>query len=175
MFIMKSKYVPLGNEIQKYLDRLSWSQRKLARESDIGSSTISKIMRGEHRGTPDTITAIAKVLGLDPLFLMKTAGIPIPLEISNPAIDYIAQQLEKLPEPARGLAIKTVRGQVDAFHSLTNQRKPPAQEPVNPKIQKLIERFETMEDKIKDQQSLDRAINLLDSQLEILELAAKKS
>jgi transcriptional regulator with XRE-family HTH domain len=174
------RYGPLGIEIQKHLKSLSWSQRELARKSGITAGTISKIMRGEHRATPDTITAIAKVLGLDPLFLMNVAGIPIPLGISDPAIDYIVQQLSKLPKLKRVVATQALRSQVDAFHFLmgeyegVRQEEPQQELPRNPKISKLMERIEAMEETIKDDKSLERAINLLDSQLEILELAAKK-
>ena len=115
---MATKYGPLGNEIEKHLKRLGWSQRRLARESGIGSSTISKLMRDEHRGTPETIDAIAKALGVDSLHLMNLAGMPVPTENGDPRIDYIAQQLGQLPMPIRELAIDAVRGQIKAFYSL---------------------------------------------------------
>lgn len=175
---MSVKYGPLGIEIKKQLGQLGWSQNRLADESGITQSAISKIMREKNRPTPDTISAIAKVLGLDPLYLMNLAGIPVPSEETDPSIEYIAQQLARLPQEVREIATDTVRKQIHAFHILVNGNRVVRQEepsPLPPRVKKLTGRIEAMAERYEDEEALEKALSLLDSQVEVLEVAASRS
>lgn len=175
---MKSNDGLLGNEINSHLSRLKWSQRRLARESGITSGTISKIMRDEHRASPDTIDAIARALGIDSLYLMNLAGIPVPHENVDPSIEYIAQQLASLPKEVREIATDSVRKQIHAFHILVKGNRVVRQEepsPLPPRVKKLTGRIEAMAKGYEDEDALEKALNLLGSQVEVLEVAAKRS
>lgn len=108
----------LGNEIIKVLD--GRSQYWLARESGVGQSTISRLVRGKGKPTPETLEALARALGIDPSVFMELAGIPQRL-ISNdvdPSVAYIARRMSDLPEIYRELAIDAVGAQLDVIYTL---------------------------------------------------------
>ena len=122
--IKSRKYGLLGQEIEKHLKRKRWSQRALAREAGIASSTISNIMRDEHRPTPETIDAIANVLGLDPVHLMRLAGMPVPVSKKrNPSIEYIAQRLDDLPTDMQKKVVEILGAQLEAFIEMWEREK----------------------------------------------------
>jgi transcriptional regulator with XRE-family HTH domain len=108
---------PLGDEIQKHLDKRGWSQRTLAMYADIGSGTVTRVMHGTHATTPKTLQAIADALEINVEPLMRLAGInlPVPAKERHQTAEYIAQQLHELPPYYRELAIEAVAGMVDAF------------------------------------------------------------
>lgn len=112
-----SKYGALGQEIYKHLKRLGWTQKELAHRAKMSQGNISKLMRGEHRATPDTLNDIGKVLGVDPTHLMRLAGIPLPKEKikRNPEIEQLAQRLDELQPDFQPLALSAIRNQLDAM------------------------------------------------------------
>jgi transcriptional regulator with XRE-family HTH domain len=112
-----SKYTPLGEEINKYLKKLNWSQQELASHSQVARSAISRLMRGKTKPTLETINAIADALSIDASPLIELAGIPLPPqnETLDPAALYIAQQLTKLPPLPRAQAINGIQSMVDSI------------------------------------------------------------
>lgn len=125
MSIMR-KYGLLGTEIQKHMKRVGWKQKDLANQANIGQSTISRIMRDEHRATPDTLDAIGKALEVDPTHLMRLAGIPLPKEKAkrNPEIEQLAQKLDELQPSLQSLVLTAIKSQLDAILFVhKNQKK----------------------------------------------------
>lgn len=122
----KSNQTELGKEIKKRLADLHWSQRELARRTDISHSNISKIMRGIHRPTPETLTMIGKALSVDPFYLMDLAGIPLPEDRSkrDPAIEHVAQRLEQLSPQVKSSIIVSIEAQIDAIEAIEVVSKP---------------------------------------------------
>lgn len=109
---------PLGEEIQKHLDRTGWSQRGLASKAELAHSAISKIMRGKTNPTPSTINAIGQALNVDPMHLMRLAGIPVSKAKRNPSVEYVAQRLDNLPSNAQVVVISAINALIDAMISL---------------------------------------------------------
>lgn len=60
-----SKYTSLGEEINKYLKELDWTQTELSQRSHVARSAISRLMRGKAKPTLETVNAIADALGID--------------------------------------------------------------------------------------------------------------
>ncbi len=123
MLMKKSSYTKLGREINDYLEKMRWSQRELARRTNISSSNISKLMRGKHTPTPETLTIIGNALGIDPMHLMRLADI-LPSSDKNgrdPAIEYLAQRLERMPLLARSPTIEFISTQIDAIEAVYSE------------------------------------------------------
>lgn len=120
---MANELSSLAKEIQKHLERLSWSQRTLAHDAGVGHATISRLIRGTHNPSPETLDAIAKALGVDTLHLMRLAGLPLPPSKveRDPSVEYIAQRLDALPAEMRERAVDVVGGIVDAFWEMAEQ------------------------------------------------------
>lgn len=116
---MSNNLTPLGQEINKYLKSAGWTQQDLADHSGITRSAISKLMRGKTKPKPETIDALANALGLDPVLLMRLAGIPLPPkdEALHPAALYIAQQLTKLPSVPQEQTISAIQSMIDAIYT----------------------------------------------------------
>jgi transcriptional regulator with XRE-family HTH domain len=117
MLCMNASATELRSYIQQYLDRRGWTMRRLAEEAGISHSTVSRLMRGEIESSPETLAAIAKVMGVDAAFLMRLAGVPLPTPAKDrhPTAEYISQRLDDLPSYYRELAIEAVAGVVDSF------------------------------------------------------------
>lgn len=117
---------PLGKELQKHLKRLGWSQRTLASYANITHGTISKLIRGQTKPTPETLNAIGRALGVDPTHLMRLAGIPLPTSKTkrHPSVEYIAQRLDELPPDIQERAVEALGTQLDLICDmyLENQR-----------------------------------------------------
>lgn len=111
----------LGREIEKGLGNRS--QSWLARESGIGQSTISRLIRGKARPNPDTLEALASALGVDSLYFMKLAGLPVATNRLDPTIVYVAQRLNTLPSHLREGAVSVLLAQIDAFHEVWKREK----------------------------------------------------
>ncbi len=116
----KNNQTKLGKKIDERLKELRWSQRELARRTDISHSNISKIMRGIHRPTPETITIIGGALSLDSFYLMRLAGIPLPnnRKERDPAIEHIAQRLDMLSPDVKKPMIASIASQIDAIEAI---------------------------------------------------------
>ena len=125
MYSMGTKYSRLGLEIKEILSRYGWSQQTLADYAGIGSSGISKIIRGKTNPSAETIYAIAKALSVDPTHLMRLSGIPLPQnKVSrDPSVEYIAQRLDELPKNMRKRAIEVVGTQIDLFYEMWESQK----------------------------------------------------
>jgi transcriptional regulator with XRE-family HTH domain len=85
--------------INDELKERGWSLRELARRSDQSPTTVTDIL-GERRGaTFDFCAAVAKPLGLDPVFLFELAGL-IPPRARGEArlVARLAAVAEWLPE-----------------------------------------------------------------------------
>ena len=117
------KYGLLGQEIYKHLKRLRLSQRELAAKAMISQGNISKLMRDEHRPNADTLVAIAQVLNVDPLHLMRIAGLPLPKPTRNPSVEYVAQRLDELPDAVQGVVISGINAQLDVVAKVYQQAK----------------------------------------------------
>ncbi|MGB0385522.1 MAG: helix-turn-helix domain-containing protein [Ardenticatenaceae bacterium] len=111
----------LGQEINELLG--SRSQLWLAEQAGIRQASVSRIIHGKQRPTPSTLEAIAQVLGVDPLHLMRLAGVPLPPATNDrdPSVEYIAQRLDKFPEATRKKAIHAVSSVLDAIYDMTQQ------------------------------------------------------
>ncbi len=118
----KNNQTELGRKINERLKELRWSQRELSRRTDISHSNISKIMRGVHRPTPETLTALGEELGLNPFHLMRLAGIPLPEDKNkrDPTIEHIAQRLERLSPKIKPLIISSIDSQISAIEAVEN-------------------------------------------------------
>ena len=138
-----TRYGLLGQEIYRHMKRMKWKQRDLADKAEIAQSTISKIMRDEHRASPDTLDAIGRALGVDSTYLMRLAGIPLPKERTkrHPKVEYIAQQLDKLDPRVQESLITAIGAQIEAVNaaqqittSLANDppKRPGVQAPLEP-------------------------------------------
>ena len=117
----KSKYSPLGQELYKHLKRLRWTQRELARQAGISHGNVSKIIRGEHRPSPDTLNIIGQVINVDPVHLMRLAGIPLPSNKRPPKVEHVAERLTKLPDSVQSAAIDAINAQLDAMATFYDQ------------------------------------------------------
>jgi transcriptional regulator with XRE-family HTH domain len=107
----------VGREIDKHLKRLKWTIRRLSEASGVPHPTISRLMRGVHVPTPETLDAIGRALGVDPVHLMRLAGIPLPVPVRDrdATIEYIALRLSEIPESHRQYAVNTVAMAVDMW------------------------------------------------------------
>lgn len=169
---MDNYLTPLGKEIQQNLTRLNWSQRELASRSNVARSAISRLMRGKAKPTPETIDAIAKTLNLEPLHLMRLAGIPLPPKNENldSAALHIAQRITFLPLPLRKHAINATESLLNAIYLSDFYTQ--EELPIPPKIKELTGRIEAMAERYEDEEALEKALSLLGSQVEVLEMAA---
>ena len=120
-----TRYGPLGQEIHKHLKRLKWKQRDLANQAGVSQGNISKIMRGEHRASPDTLDAIGRALGVDSTHLMRLAGIPLPKERAkrHPKVEYIAQRLQDLPPNIQEDVYDALGAQLDVIYKMWESQK----------------------------------------------------
>lgn len=111
----------LGNLIAERLG--GRSQSWLSRQSGVDQSTISRLIRGKNIPTPETLEAIGRVLGLEPVYLMKLAGIPLPRygEQLDPSAAYIARRLTELPKDIRDDAIDALSTQLDVIYRLAKR------------------------------------------------------
>jgi transcriptional regulator with XRE-family HTH domain len=112
----------LGREINRLLgDR---TQQWLAEQTGVRQATISRILNGKQAPTFFTLDKIAKALEVDPLHLMRVAGLPLPPDSSDidPEIEYIAQRLAVLPPTLRQAALAAIRSQVEAWHQVAELR-----------------------------------------------------
>lgn len=71
------------------------------------------------------IQHIGRALGVDPFHLMGLAGIPLPEDRSkrDPAIEHIAQRLEKLSPQIKGPIITSIGAQIDAVETIDRIKK----------------------------------------------------
>ena len=69
----------MTNELTSYLiaalDTKSWSQRELARKAGLSTTAINQIVNETARPTADTIVKLAHALGVDPIRMLRLAGI----------------------------------------------------------------------------------------------------
>ena len=114
---MNDNMKALGKKIEQALE--GRSQSWLARQSGVGQSTVSRLIRGQIRTSPDpeTIKAIANALGQDSSHFMTLAGIPLPTPSSqlDPAALHIAERISSLPNQQRKEAVKAMGSVLDAI------------------------------------------------------------
>lgn len=137
----------LGNAIKEAL--AGRSQVWLSQQSGVDQSTISRILNAKVDPTPETLEALARPLGVDPAYLMRLAGFPVPEGKYDPEISYIAQELTALPPDLRERAVDAVSGVVDSFRAMAKQRQ--AHEPplTNDLAEELDRLNRSIEPKIK--------------------------
>lgn len=117
-----SDLTPLGQFIKRRLDELGWSQNRLGEESRIGSSSVSKLMRGLIAPTHENIEAIANALRIDQVRLKKEAGLSVvtPHVLRDPSVEYIAQQIDGLPPDIRTLFVEAIESQLKVIYRTTS-------------------------------------------------------
>jgi transcriptional regulator with XRE-family HTH domain len=123
---MEPELTDLGHEILRHLGPRS--QRWLAEQSGINQGTISRLMRGKHEPTPSTLDALGRALNVDPLHLMRLAGLPLPTAHLNrdARVEYTAQRLndliQDLPAELQDAMIDAVSGVVQGFSAFVSDR-----------------------------------------------------
>lgn len=120
MHMATNPHDKLRREIRKLLD--GRSQEWLARRSHVGQSTISRLMHGKHQPEPETLIAIAGALDVDPIYLMRLAGIPLPPPATerHETVEYIARRLDELPASVQEYAIAACATIADQFWLLAH-------------------------------------------------------
>lgn len=121
MYNMKGN--TLGEEIKRHLG--SRKQAWLAKESGVTSSTISRIIRGLHTPTNDTIEAIAIALDVDVTHFLRLAGVPIPKfqQKRDPGVEHLAKKLNSLPFDLRKSTVVAFEDQLNIILSLFKREK----------------------------------------------------
>lgn len=110
----------LGKLIQQHLDRLDWSRNELGRRAGLDSGTVSRLMRGVTLPTHESVEKVADALRLDHSYLKQVAGLPAapPPAERDERVEYIAQQLQALPEDMREDAIDALGGQLASYYRI---------------------------------------------------------
>jgi transcriptional regulator with XRE-family HTH domain len=118
----KADLTPLGLEIERYMRDRKWTLRELASQAKSTPATISRIMRGQSKPTPETINGVAQAFGVDATRLMRLAGIPIPAPARerDATAEYISQRLDSMPDWIKEEAIQGTAKLVDAYWSIAN-------------------------------------------------------
>jgi transcriptional regulator with XRE-family HTH domain len=142
-----------AKEIRRLMKLKHFTVRSLAEETTrlantdsriaaVSPATVGRLMRGQHKPEPATLDAVARALGIDPVRLMRLAGLPLPAPAleRHPTAEYISQQIDELPPYYREIAIEAVAGVVDSFRRVA--RGEPANgingEPILPPNKKNI-------------------------------------
>lgn len=116
----ESGLTPLGKEIRSHLERLQWSQNRLADEAGVARSTLSRLMRGYQATTAETVDALARTVGVDPLYFMRLAGLPLPADPRgrDPQVERLAQRIDALDPGLRRVALGAVDALLDGLEGL---------------------------------------------------------
>lgn len=144
----------LGREIDRLLN--GRSQRWLEEQSGITQATVSRLIHGKHRPSPETLEALARPLGVAPVYLFRLAGLSIPAGQYDPEAAYIAQRLTALPLELRKEAIDALSIQLDTIYKAAGiiGRKQPTQTPEVPitqvKYDTLIEELVQIAREMRD-------------------------
>jgi transcriptional regulator with XRE-family HTH domain len=125
--VQQTDLIALGHEIERLLgDR---SQAWLAEQVGVDQSTISRLIRGQHRASADKLARAARALGTDPAHLMRLAGVPLP----NPnrerdsRVEHAAQRLDELlPQlspPLREMTLEMLADLIDLVGAFAQEQK----------------------------------------------------
>jgi transcriptional regulator with XRE-family HTH domain len=97
----------LPQYLQQQLDERDWSLRTLAKHAQVAPSTISLTLRGHTVPGPDTLRRVAAALEVDETHLLRLAGhLDAPNALGrDPAVEFLAQQLDDLPPTVRTSAL----------------------------------------------------------------------
>jgi transcriptional regulator with XRE-family HTH domain len=82
----------LGAVLQEELQRLKWSQNKLADEAGVGHGTVSKVIRGLNRPDVDTLRKLANALQIDIDKLIDALNNDIMSEQERARVDAIPEE-----------------------------------------------------------------------------------
>lgn len=83
MDVQSSNLQLLGETINKERERLRCTLREFAKLTGVSYSQLSKIERGEHRPTRETLAKIEKVLKIDVALLYQLAGYSAPNSVQE--------------------------------------------------------------------------------------------
>lgn len=107
----------LGSVIASRLEDRSLTQQWLAAQVGVSQATISRIIQGKFGVDAEAVYKIGEALGIDPVYLLRLAGLPLPESPLDPTAAYIAQRLTQLPPDLRYETMDTVGRIVDLAHS----------------------------------------------------------
>lgn len=80
------------------LEVREWSQSDLARNSNISTSQITRILNGQRNAGEETVRAFAKALKLPPEQVFRAAGLLPPKPEVNELIEQIIHETHDMPE-----------------------------------------------------------------------------
>lgn len=120
---MQTDLQRLGAVISSRLESQDRTQKWLAEKVDVSQPTISRIVQGRYNPDTDVLYRIGQALSVDPLYLLRLAGLPIPDSPLDPTAAYIARQITELPPDLREKAIELVGEVVDSLTKVAGQRE----------------------------------------------------
>ena len=102
----------------------NWSQSDLAKKSKLSKQSISQLVNEIRGPGPEAVTAIAEAMMLDPIYVMRVAGL-LPQERSEPnsTIGEIIQLVERIPVREQQHLLEIVRAYTRRY--LPEQNHPP--------------------------------------------------
>lgn len=98
--------------IRDQLNDRDWSQNRLAKEADLTSSQISRIMNGQ-RPSPEVAHALAKALGVSPDFVLELGGRLPKKQERTPLLEELIGLFFQLPEEDKEAEVATLRVRVE--------------------------------------------------------------
>ena len=110
------RYIKDQLAAKKRLEGRQWSQNHLARKSGLSAGGLSMILSGKVEPKAETLTNIAKALGIDPKEILKVAGLIEKEEHTyDPILLDSLKRIDKLPKEARQAAIALIKQVADSF------------------------------------------------------------
>lgn len=116
---MAESRTPLGEYLLELLQVHDVSQAELSRMSGISPVTINNTINKANTPTLDSLLKIAEALREDFWVLANMAGINVPPPVHRlpPAINALAQRLNRLPPVGREAAVKLLNDLLDGLET----------------------------------------------------------
>lgn len=145
----------------------------------ISLNQISKVIKGVRQAGPDTCIAIAHGLGVPREEVFRARGwlLREPREVVPPSVSPkgagLIREFAQLPLETQEIAADALLSPLRAMVRLTEvTSETPLRPP--PKVRQLTGRIEAMAERYQDEEALEKALSLLGSQVEVLEVAASR-
>jgi transcriptional regulator with XRE-family HTH domain len=110
----------LARLVAELLDARSMTQARLAKDSGLSESHISRIIKGDHLPAPDKLGAMAEALSVDPVMLHRAYASSVGLrleevKVANGDIAAVMADWPNATPEARKAALAAAKAVLDAF------------------------------------------------------------
>lgn len=144
----------VANELVPWLiemmDERGWSQRELARRTDVSSTTVSNVITYQRLPTWEFCAAVARALSVPPEEVFALAGLmrppPAPVDEEGEALGL----LRRLPRATRAMVVQMLRGLVHELAPDTVGEVGPGYHVDEPLVAELVAEFQQIPDDWKE-------------------------